>query len=108
MTQHDPRSLPPLPPPVPGQVLPYMTPGVSGTGVVCPKCGCPQFKAVSFTWWGGVLGPKLFSHVKCLNCRAGFNSKTGRSNNTAIGIYIGVSSLIGLVALALFIIAQIH
>jgi hypothetical protein len=29
----------------------------------------------------------MFHHVKCRQCGAGFNAKTGRSNNTAILIY---------------------
>jgi hypothetical protein len=35
--------------------------------------------------------------VKCSECGAAYNGKTGKSNNTAIGIYLGVSVLIGLV-----------
>ena len=68
----------PLPPPLQssGPVLPYQTPGNFGTGILCPKCGAPNHKKVGFTWWGGVVGPKLFSHVKCLNCGEGFNGKT--------------------------------
>ena len=61
----------------------------------CPSCGGTYAKPIGFTWWGGVLGPKLFSHVKCIGCGAAFNSKTGQSNNTKIAIYLGVSALIG-------------
>jgi hypothetical protein len=52
-------------------------------------------KRVGFTWWGGMLGPKLFTHVKCAQCGQAYNGKTGRSNDTAIAIYLGVSCLIG-------------
>jgi hypothetical protein len=73
------------------------------TGVRCPKCGDPRSKPVSFTWWGGVIGPKILSHVKCLSCGSAYNGKTGRYNTTGIVIYtlvvLGIV-LIGMVALA--------
>jgi hypothetical protein len=62
----------------------------------CPACGVAFAKPVGFTWWGGVLGPKLFSHAKCIQCGTAFNSKTGQSNNTKIAMYLAVSSFIGL------------
>src|SRR5688572_1124899 len=31
----------------------------------CPKCGSTSAKAVTYAWWGGLLGPKLLSHVEC-------------------------------------------
>lgn len=68
----------------------------------CPQCGNTHVTPVSFTWWGGVLGPKMFSHVKCATCGATFNGKTGRSNNTAIAIYIAVVLVIAL-AIAFFV-----
>lgn len=63
----------------------------------CPECENTTATPVGFTWWGGIVGPKLLSHVKCAECGAAYNGKTGKSNNTAIGIYLGVSVLIGLV-----------
>lgn len=65
----------------------------------CPKCGSENIKAVKYTWWGGVLGPKLFHHTKCQDCNFLFNSKTRRSNTTAIIIY---SVVIFVVAFAAF------
>ena len=38
-----------------------------------------------------MLGPNLFSHAVCGSCGLGFNHKTGKSNATAIGIYLAVS-----------------
>jgi predicted nucleic-acid-binding Zn-ribbon protein len=64
----------------------------------CPKCGGTQAQPVGFTWWGGVLGPKLFTHVKCAGCGMAYNGKTGRSNDQAIDIYVGVSLVIGVAA----------
>jgi hypothetical protein len=64
----------------------------------CPSCGNGYATPVGFTWWGGILGPKLFSHVSCLRCKTAYNGKTGKSNNTAITIYVVVSMAIGLAA----------
>jgi len=47
--------------------------------VRCP--GCQEQVSptpVTFTRWGGWLGPKLLSHVECPKCRVRFNGKTGR------------------------------
>lgn len=63
----------------------------------CPSCGGTSVNLVTYTWWGGALGPKLLNHVRCAGCKAEYNSKTGRSNGAAIGIYVGVSITIGLV-----------
>ena len=85
--------------------MPYQTPTLNPTGTVCPRCGCPHSKKVSFTWWGGVLGPRLFNHVKCLACGTGYNGMTGKSNATPITIYIVVSAIIGVTILAYFVLS---
>lgn len=64
--------------------------------VRCPDCAEQQSTQVGFTWWGGYLGPKLFTHVKCSACGKHYNGKTGKSNDTAIAIYVGVSVVIGI------------
>ncbi|HEY0006221.1 MAG TPA: hypothetical protein VGB17_15685 [Pyrinomonadaceae bacterium] len=67
--------------------------------VPCPKCGTPDPERVKFTWWGGVLGPKILSHVKCQRCGNAYHGKSGKSNTNGIIIY----SVIGLVvAFAIF------
>ncbi len=53
----------------------------------CPKCQSSDAQKVSFTWWGGLVGPRLLKHVKCNRCGATFNGKTGQSNTTNIIIY---------------------
>ncbi len=53
----------------------------------CPKCGGTNSEKMSFTWWGGILGPKILTHVKCRNCAATFNGKTGKDNTNNIIIY---------------------
>lgn len=65
------------------------------TGISCPKCGSKIVTPVKYTWWGGVLGPKLLHHTKCETCKYRFNKKTGKSNTVGIVIY----------SVALFVIA---
>ena len=72
----------------------------------CPTCGGTLVDRPSFTWWGGALGPKLFSHVICRNCRTGFNRKTGKSNTMAIAIYVSLSGLAGLGIALLFLLSR--
>jgi hypothetical protein len=55
--------------------------------VPCPKCGTPDPQQVKFTWWGGLIGPKLLSHVKCVGCKNAYNGKSGKSNTQGIIIY---------------------
>jgi hypothetical protein len=62
----------------------------------CPHCeNAGHAKPVSFTWWGGVLGPNLISHVRCKKCGTCYNGKSGQYNTTAIIIYVLVSFVIG-------------
>ena len=68
----------------------------------CPECQSSNAKPVSFTWWGGLLGPKLLSHVKCGRCGAAYNGKTGKSNSTAIAIYFAVGVVVCFVLATLF------
>lgn len=56
--------------------------------VACPACQSQTAKRLNFTWWGGALGPRLLTHVKCGACGVTYNGKTGRSNNGAIAAYI--------------------
>jgi predicted nucleic-acid-binding Zn-ribbon protein len=60
----------------------------------CPNCGQTNAQKVNFTWWGGVLGPKMFTHVKCQNCGTEYNGKTGKSNQQNILIYFLVGMAI--------------
>ena len=53
----------------------------------CPNCGQSNSQKVSFTWWGGALGPRLFTHVKCQNCGTEYNGKTGKSNQSIPLLY---------------------
>ena len=62
--------------------------------VPCPRCHMPSPQAVKFTWWGGMLGPKMLSHVKCQQCGLAYNGKSGQSNTTGIVIYAVVVNVI--------------
>ena len=59
----------------------------------CPTCGSYAAKKVPYTWWGGTLGPALLTHVRCQSCGTQYNGKTGRSNTTAITIFLMIASL---------------
>lgn len=86
---------------------PYASPQVQGQPFLpppgtlpfapCPTCGNTFASKIGFTWWGGMVGPAMFTHVKCCRCGNAYNGKTGKSNNTAIAIYVAVSTVIGLI-----------
>jgi len=61
--------------------------------VPCPKCGGAS-ERLKFTWWGGVLGPKILSHVKCGSCGHKYNGKSGKDNTTGIVIYSAVVAVL--------------
>jgi predicted nucleic-acid-binding Zn-ribbon protein len=63
----------------------------------CPKCASDKAELIGFTWWGGIVGPKMFTHVKCTKCGTTYNGKTGKSNQQAIAIYVTVSTILGIV-----------
>ena len=60
----------------------------------CPKCNNSEIQKVNFTWWGGILGPRLFHIGKCKKCGNEFNYKTGRKNIVSIIIYVLVLNAI--------------
>jgi len=57
----------------------------------CYNCGETNYKKVTYSWWGGLIGPKLLSHVKCNVCGTQYNGKTGQSNTKTIVIYMIVT-----------------
>ena len=70
--------------------------------VACPRCRGMFVSKVGFTWWGGVLGPKLLSAVRCGQCGNEYNGKTGASLGKGITIYLVVTCVIALVIVAAF------
>jgi ribosomal protein S27E len=63
--------------------------------VPCPGCEGTDVTMPSFTWWGGAIGQRILSHVKCNDCGQTFNAKSGKSNTPAIIAYQVVGLLIG-------------
>jgi hypothetical protein len=62
----------------------------------CPNCDNDGHATrVAWTWWGGLVGPAIISHVRCRECGTCYNGNSGKSNNLAIGIYMGVGLLLG-------------
>jgi hypothetical protein len=68
-----------------------------GEYVPCPRCRRPDPEKVNFTWWGGMIGPRMLKHVKCHGCGMTYNGKSGQSNTTNIVIYSVVLGVISLV-----------
>jgi transposase-like protein len=60
----------------------------------CPKCNSLNVKSVSYTWWGGIIGPRILKHTKCNDCKFTYNRKTRQSNTTPIVIYSVVTAII--------------
>jgi C4-type Zn-finger protein len=70
----------------------------------CPKCNNALVSAVKYTWWGGLLGPKIFHHTRCNGCGYRYNSKTRKSNTSAIVIYSAV--LFGIAFAAVYLLKR--
>lgn len=60
----------------------------------CPKCGSANVSAVKYTWWGGLLGPKMFHYTKCNECKFTYNARTRKSNTGPIVIYSVVAFVV--------------
>lgn len=116
MSQHTQRYAPPgapwqnYPPPPgsPPQNYPEQAPWQAGRlsrYVPCPRCTRPDPEEVTFTWWGGTIGPSLFKHVKCQGCGLTYNGKSGQSNTTNMVIYAVVVGVI-VFAIALFFVMR--
>ena len=73
-----------------------------GEFAACPSCGGTAAKKVTYTWWGGAVGPSILTHVKCVACQTSYNGKTGKSNRRAIVLYNVVAIVIGLIVGGLF------
>jgi predicted Zn finger-like uncharacterized protein len=65
----------------------------------CPECGCRRSVKVSYTWWGGLVGPAVFSMVRCTDCDQRYNRKTGRP--------VGAPQIIGYTVVCLVIAAVV-
>ncbi len=74
----------------------------------CPNCEKEHATRVRFTPWGGVIGPRVFSLVRCGGCGEQYNGKSGRQVKKAIRIYTCVTLcvLAVMVALAIYTLAS--
>jgi hypothetical protein len=77
-------------------VNPYQPPSAPvrarvDSAAACPGCGAEDARSVSFTWWGGVLGPRLFHMVRCNACNSAYDSQTGGTLRRKILVYQVVS-----------------
>lgn len=84
----------------------YPYPTAMSPYVPCPQCRTPGPQPVKFTWWGGMLGPKMLSHVKCQQCGLAYNGKSGQSNTTGIVIYAVVINVVVLGIIILIAVAR--
>jgi hypothetical protein len=60
----------------------------------CPQCGSSDIKSIKYTWWGGLIGPKLLHHTKCNSCKFLYNSKSRKSNTNGIILYFVITFVI--------------
>jgi predicted Zn finger-like uncharacterized protein len=73
----------------------------------CPHCGAHEAKKVNWTWWGSFYGPRLFHHVRCLECGGGFNGKTGDTNLIPMMLFIIIPLiLIGVLMFVLYLVLK--
>jgi hypothetical protein len=94
MQPHDPYRAPQAP----------LDGGGAPSAMKCPKCGASSASKVSFTWWGGLLGPRLFHVVKCNQCSTQYNGKTGGTLTKTIIFYqLAALLILGLLFAALFL-----
>ena len=60
----------------------------------CPKCNAVGDERMSFTWWGGVIGPRLLTHVKCPRCGHAYTGKSGKDNTAGIVVYSAIVAIV--------------
>jgi phage FluMu protein Com len=82
--------------------------GPRGSYADCPQCGSPgQATKVIYTWWGGFLGPLIFSLVQCEHCGAQYNGTSGSDSSTGIMVWKVLSVISIFIALALITLSLI-
>ncbi len=69
----------------------------------CPSCGGRDAEKVTFSWWGGLLGPRLIKQVRCKRCSNTFRGDSGKPCTGFVVGYLIVTGVIVLGALALFL-----
>jgi uncharacterized protein (DUF983 family)/DNA-directed RNA polymerase subunit RPC12/RpoP len=61
----------------------------------CPHCGARDATRLSYTFWGGFLGPLLIHTVRCNDCGTQYNGKHGDYNTVRIAIFVSISLVVG-------------
>ena len=69
----------------------------------CPYCSHEDASRVTFTPWGGVVGPWVLSLVRCTGCTRQYNGRTGKKVERAIRVYTWTAMLVLAVVMALAI-----
>jgi DNA-directed RNA polymerase subunit RPC12/RpoP len=67
----------------------------------CPNCGACDATKLSYTWWGGFIGPRFINTVRCNECRTAYNGIHGDYNTTRILLYNVVILLVFVLPLAI-------
>lgn len=75
-------------------VPPRLPPRLPHLYAPCPKCGARDASKVSFTWWGGLVGPRMFHVVRCRACDASYNGRTGGKLTATIVVYQIIAALV--------------
>jgi hypothetical protein len=71
----------------------------------CPQCHAPgDGTKVSFTWWGGFIGPAIISCVRCRHCGTQYNGTHGDYNGMRILVY---QLVIGGIALGFCVLSNV-
>lgn len=71
----------------------------------CPNCGSRRSKKISFTMWGGAVGPAIFGLVKCKECDQQYMKKSGKPFEWShIIAYSAIASIIGVMLVVVFLI----
>jgi hypothetical protein len=74
----------------------------------CPNCRTKgQATKVTWTWWGGFIGPLIINTVRCNRCGTHYNGDSGDYNGGRIAIYVLICMLIPL-AIGILRIMAIH
>lgn len=87
----------------PPPVVSYPRPQLEGGGPACPKCSGTQTKEIKYTWWGGVLAPKLMKLQKCEGCGFLFNRET---NKPVTGAIVGYNMTAAVLAFVIFFVVR--
>src|SRR3954467_7880482 len=71
----------------------------------CPYCRHDDANRVTFTPWGGIIGPFVLSLVKCSLCGGQYNGKHGTKVERAIRLYtlVTMAVLVMVAAWAIYV-----